>query len=267
MAHNQTRPKSPISWVGGKSKLTATIIPLIPPHHCYVEVFAGAAWVLFRKPPSKVEVINDINSDLTNMYKVIQHHHAAFIDAFEQVLVSRDQFDTFMATPTRILTDIQRAVRFYYMLRTSYAAKIVGQCFSVGAARGSRLNLTLLEQDIKDAHERLKRVWIENRSFAKLIPSLDKPNTFFYIDPPYWDCENVYGKGIFGKDDFAVLRDLLLQVKGKFIMSINDTPQIRELFADFHIKEVATQYSICRDSINDVVELLISNYVLPVADK
>ena len=262
MAQNQIRPRSPISWVGGKSKLTQTIIPLIPAHHCYVEVFAGAAWVLFRKPSSKVEVINDINGELVNMYKVIRHHHEAFIRAFDHVLVSRDQFREFMTTPTEVLTDIQRAVRFFYTLRTSYAAKIVGQTFTSGSERASRLNFDTLSQDIEEAHNRLKRVWVENRPFEVLIPQMDKTNTFFYIDPPYWDCEDVYGKGLFGKDDFVVLRDLCASMKGKFIMSINDVPQIRELFADFCIREVKTQYSVNRNKVSDVTELLIANFEL-----
>ena len=262
MAQNQIRPRSPISWVGGKSKLTQTIIPLIPAHHCYVEVFAGAAWVLFRKPPSKVEVINDINGELVNMYKVIRHHHEAFIRAFDHVLVSRDQFREFMDTPVAVLTDIQRAVRFFYTLRTSYAAKVVGQTFTSGSERASRLNFDTLSQDIEEAHNRLKRVWVENRPFEVLIPQMDKPNTFFYIDPPYWDCEDVYGKGLFGKDDFVVLRDLCAAMKGKFIMSINDVPQIRELFADFCIREVKTQYSVNRNKVSDVTELLIANFEL-----
>ena len=69
-----TQTSSPIAWVGGKSKLTAEIIPIMPAHRCYVEVFAGAAWLLFRKPASKTEVINDINGELVNMYRVIKHH-------------------------------------------------------------------------------------------------------------------------------------------------------------------------------------------------
>lgn len=252
--------KSPISWVGGKSKLTDQIIPLIPPHHGYVEVFAGAAWLLFRKPPSKVEIINDINRDLTNMYKVFRHHPQAFVDAFNHMLVSRDQFDEFMATPPEILTDVQRAARFYYLVRTAFGAKVDHPHFAVGSTRPSRLNLPQLEQDIEAAHARLARVYIENRPFDKVITALDKPSTFFYIDPPYWDCENVYGKGLFSKDDFVRLRDLLANLKGKFILSINDVPQIRELFKDFHIREVCTRYSLCKDSVNDVTELLIMNY-------
>ena len=264
MALNQSRPRSPISWVGGKSKLTQTIIPLIPEHRCYVEVFAGAAWVLFRKPPSKVEVINDINGELVNMYRVIRHHHQAFIEAFDHLLVSQDQFREFMDTSVHVLTDIQRAVKFFYTLRTSYAAKIVGQTFTSGSERASRLNFDNLAESIAEAHERLKRVWVENRPFDVLIPQMDKSTTFFYLDPPYWDCEDVYGKGIFDKDDFTKLRDLCAGMRGKFIMSINDVPEIRELFKDFHIIEVDTQYSVNRNKVSDVTELLIANFPLDV---
>ena len=260
MAKNQTKLKSPISWVGGKSQLTDQIIPLIPPHHGYVEVFAGAAWLLFRKPPSKVEVINDINRELTTMCKVIRHHRDAFIDAFNDMLISRDQFEEFMATPVSILTDIQRAVRFYYIVRTAWGAKITGTHFAIGSVRPSRLNLDQLAQDISAARDRLARVAIENRPFDKVIAALDKPDTFFYIDPPYWDCENVYGKGLFCKDDFVRLRDLLTNIKGKFILSINDVPQIRELFCDFRIIEVKTKYSLSKDNNKDVTELLVMNY-------
>lgn len=255
-----SKPKSPIAWVGGKSKLTDQLIPLIPPHTAYVEVFAGAAWLLFRKPPSKVEVINDINRELTTMYKVFRHHSASFIESFNDMLVSRDQFNDFMATPPETLTDIQRAVRFYYMLRNCFGAKISSYSYVVGATRPPKLNFNLLEQDIKAARDRLSRVNIENRPFDKVIPMLDRPDTFFYVDPPYWDCENDYGKGIFNKDDFTRLRDLLANIKGKFLMSINDVPEIRELFKDFNIQQVKTRYSINASSNNEVTELLIMNY-------
>lgn len=257
--------KSPISWVGGKSQLTDQIIPLIPPHHCYVEVFAGAAWLLFRKPASKVEVINDINRDLTTMYKVMRHHRTAFVESFNEQLVARDQFDEFLATPAETLTDIQRAVRFYYLVRTAWGAKIDSPHFAIGTARPSRLNLSALDADIAAASNRLSRVAIENRPFDKVIQTLDKPDTFFYIDPPYWDCENVYGKGIFSKDDFTRLRDLLVGIKGKFILSINNVPQIRDLFAQFHIQEVNTRYSINKYANTKITELLIMNFAPPAS--
>ena len=122
---NQNKPKSFLAWIGGKSQLTDKIIPLMPEHHCYCEVFAGAAWLLFRKQPSKVEIINDINSDLVTLYRVVQNHLEEFIRYLKWLLVARDEFDRFMMQEVSTLTDIQRAVRFYYIAKTGYGARIV----------------------------------------------------------------------------------------------------------------------------------------------
>ena len=257
-----TTRKSPLAWVGGKSKLTATIIPLIPPHKCYVEAFAGAAWVLFRKPESKVEVINDINSDLVTLYRVIQNHLEEFVRYFKWSLVSRDEFARLQAVPAETLTDIQRSARFYYLLRTAFGAKIVGQCFGVASTSKPRLNLLRLEEDLSEAHLRLSRATIENLPYESLIKRYDSKDTFFYCDPPYWNCENDYGKGLFDKTDFERLRDVLTTCQSKWLVSINNVPQIRELFKDYEFKEVKTSYSINKGETKPVTELLIANYKL-----
>ena len=255
-----TTRKSPLAWVGGKSKLTATIIPLIPPHKCYVETFAGAAWVMFRKPESKVEVINDINSDLVTLYRVIQNHLEEFVRYFKWSLISRDEFSRLQAVPAETLTDIQRSARFYYLLRNAFGAKIVGQCFGIASTSKPRLNLLRLEEDLSEAHLRLSRATIENLPYEQLIKRYDSKDTFFYCDPPYWDCENDYGKGLFSKEDFTNLRDLLAKCQGKWLVSINNVPQIRELFKGYEFKEVQTSYSINKGETKPVTELLISNY-------
>ena len=87
--------RSFLSWMGGKSRLADTIIPLIPAHRCYVEVFAGAAWLLFKKPESKVEVINDINLDLVTLYRVVQNHLDEFVRYLRWILVSCEEFARF----------------------------------------------------------------------------------------------------------------------------------------------------------------------------
>lgn len=253
--------KSPIAWVGGKSKLTSTIIPLIPDHKCYVEVFAGAAWVLFRKEPVKVEVINDINGDLVTLYRVIQNHLEEFVRYFKWALVSRDEWNRLQRVDETTLTDIQRAAKFYYLLKNAFGAKIVGQCYGVANTSPPRLNLVRLEEDLSEAHLRLSRVNIENLSYDQLIKRYDAAHVFFYCDPPYWACENDYGRGIFSRDDFTLLRDTLAAAKGKWLVSINNVPEIRDLFTDFNIKEVKTSYSINMDKNMPVTELLITNYV------
>jgi len=252
--------KSPLAWVGGKSKLTATIIPLIPPHKCYVETFAGAAWVLFRKPESKVEVINDINSDLVTLYRVIQNHLEEFVRYFKWSLISREEFARLQAVPPETLTDIQRAARFYYLVKNAFGAKCVGQSFGIASTSKPRLNLLRLEEDLSEAHLRISRATIENLPYEALIKRYDNKGTFFYCDPPYWDCESDYGKGLFGKEDFTQLRDVLASCQAKWLVSINNVPEIRDLFFGYEFKEVKTSYSINNGNTKPVTELLISNY-------
>ncbi|WP_228519737.1 DNA adenine methylase [Methylophilus sp. QUAN] len=254
--------KSPLGWVGGKSKLTSTIIPLIPPHKCYAEVFAGAAWVLFRKEPSHVEVINDINGDLVTLYRVIQNHLEEFVRYFKWMLIARDEWDRLQRVADDTLTDIQRAARFYYLVRNAFGAKVVGQSFGVSNSTKPRLNFTRLEEELSETHLRLARVTIENLNYEQLIKRYDGDEVFFYVDPPYWDCENDYGKGIFSKDDFMNLRDTLATTKAKWLVSINNVPEIRALFAGYEIREVKTKYSISSKETKAVTELLVSNYPL-----
>jgi len=247
--------KSFLSYLGGKSLLANKIIPKIPEHTCYCEVFAGAAWLLFKKPESQVEIINDINKDL-----VIKHHLEEFIRYLKWTLVARDEFARFKAENADTLTDIQRAVRFYYLLRTGYGAKVTGQTFSVGPTRPSSFNLLRIEEELSAAHLRLSRVYIENMPYQRLIERFDRPGTFFYIDPPYYGCEEDYGKGIFGRDDFTRLADILAGIKGKFILSINDVPEIREAFGQFSIEEINTRYMAAgANRQKRVTELLIKN--------
>lgn len=253
--------KSFLSYLGGKSQLAGKIIPLIPDHQCYVEVFAGAAWMLFRKPESPVEIINDINTELITLYRVIQHHLEEFIRQFKWQLVARDEFNRLRNSPPETLTDIQRAARFYYLLRTGYGAKVCGQSFGVNATRPSSLNLLRIEEELSEAHLRLSRVFVENLPWQRVLERFDKPMTFFYLDPPYYGCEEDYGKGLFSKDDFSQLRDMLHNVQGQFILSLNDRKEVRELFEGFRIETVNTQYTAGgAHRKKSVSEVLIMNY-------
>lgn len=255
-----------LAYMGGKSLLAKKIIPKIPEHKCYVEVFSGAAWLLFKKEEtdSDVEVINDINLDLVTLYRVVKHHLEEFIRYFKWVLVSRDELYRFRNEDPETLTDIQRAVRFYYLLKLGYAARIKDPSFSIATTSRPRLNLLRIEEELSAVHLRLSRVYIENRSYAEVFSRLDKPDTFFYVDPPYYGCEDYYGNYIFARGDFVKLRDILANVSGKFILSINDVDHIRNLFDGFHIETVATSYSAAgADKKKHVNELLIMNYEPP----
>ncbi|NTU42267.1 MAG: DNA adenine methylase [Nitrospirales bacterium] len=251
--------KSFLSYLGGKSLLANRIIRKIPEHSCYCEVFAGAAWLLFKKEESEIEVLNDINTDIVTLYRVVRCHLDEFIRYFRWLLVSRDEFERFKKEAPESLTDIQRAVRFYYLMKTCYGAKMDLPTFSASPTRPPRLNLLRIEEELSQAHLRLSRVFIENRPYANIIERFDRPETFFYVDPPYYGCENDYGKGIFSREDFQVLAGMLKAIKGRFIMSINDHPEIRNLYKDFRIEETPTSYSVSGGS-KKVMELLIMNF-------
>ncbi|KJR41533.1 site-specific DNA methylase [Candidatus Magnetoovum chiemensis] len=253
--------KSFLSYLGGKSLLAKKIIPLFPEHKCYCEVFAGAAWVLFKKEESDTEIINDINSDLVTLFRVVKNHLDEFIRYLRWILVAREEFERFKSENPESLTDIQKAVRFYYLLKNGFASRIKDPTFSISTMRKSNFNLLRVEEELSEAHLRLSRVYIENLRYENFIKRFDREHTFFYIDPPYFGCEDYYGEGIFTRDDFAQLKDILSSIQGKFLMSINDVPEIRDLYEDFIIEEIGTTYSVSgAHGKKKVTELLIRNY-------
>lgn len=232
--------RSFLSYLGGKSLLTNKIIPKMPDHHCYCEVFAGAAWMLFKKNESPVEIINDINTDLCTLYRVVKLHLEEFIRYLKWILVARDEFARFRQEATESLTDIQRAVRFYYLLRCGYGGKVYKPSFNINTTRPSGFNLLRIEEELSAVHLRLSRV---------------------YLDPPYYGFEDCYGKGIFSREEYAALRDRLAGLQGKFILSINDVPEIRQLFKAFKIETIKTSYTAAGGNRRKSVgELLIRNY-------
>lgn len=236
-------------------------MPLIPKHTCYCEVFAGAAWLLFNKPESKSEVINDINVDLVTLYRVVQNHLDEFVRYFRWVLVARDEFERLHRVRSDTLTDVQRAARFFYMLKTGFSSKVNSTTFGMSTGNGPALNLLRIEEELSAAHLRLARVYVENMPFGELIERYDRPHTFFYVDPPYHGCEDDYGKGLFRRTDFAVLAEQLAGIRGKFIMSINDTPEIRKLYGRFRLRRVPTTYSVGNANRKGAVrELLVMNF-------
>lgn len=135
-----------IPWIGGKRRLARRILPLFPAHTCYVEPFCGAAALFFSKAPAKAEVLNDINGELVNLYRVVQHHLEEFLRQFKWALTSRQIFKWLQAQPPEPLTDIQRAARFFYLQKQAFGGKVEGQTFGVATTAPPRLNLLRLEE-------------------------------------------------------------------------------------------------------------------------
>lgn len=252
---------SPLRWPGGKRLTCKRIVEMFPSHVCFVEAFAGAAWVTFKKGQSEVEVLNDIHSDLINFYQVIKTKPYQFLLELQWELCSRQLFMKYknqLENPEG-LSDVERAKNFFYILKTSFA----GMMETYGYAKTARpgLNLVDIEEIVLKVHERLKRVNIESLDWRKLIPKYDSPNTLFFFDPPY-RCKSAGRMYIqsFSDDDFCAFKDTLNALKGKFILTLNKDEFICELFKDFSIEELETRYSMNANLNKAVSELLIRNY-------
>ena len=254
--------KGIIPYFGGKSRLAKTIINKIPEHTCYVEVFAGGASVFFAKDPSPTEIINDLDKDLTTLYRAVKHHPEELYRQFKFSLVSRAEFEREKEVNPETLTDIQRAARYLYLQKSAFGGHITGQTFGTCTTGKPRLNLLSLESTLEDAWRRLMHVVIECKDFRDLIPRYDRPHSFFFLDPPYWNIPGY--KYDFSRRDFLDLKDILQKIEGKFLMTLNDTPEIREIFSGFVIEEATLKYSCCRPASGSRgkvrIELLIMNY-------
>lgn len=254
------RPVSPVvSYIGGKRKLTPSILPWIEavPHVCYAEPFIGMGGVfLQRRYAPKVEIINDRSREVATFFRVLQRHYVHFLDVMKWQITIRDEFDRLCRVDPDTLTDLERAARFLYLQACSYGGKPAGRTFGLNQTQFYGFNLTRLEPLLEAVYSRLQGVVIENLPFDDLIRRYDGPETLFYLDPPYWDCEGFYGKGLFERADFARLAEILAGIQGRFILSINDTPGVRETFAAFFVEEVQTQYTVARGKVADVTELL-----------
>ncbi len=150
-----------LAYVGGKSKLSVTIIDMMPDHTSYVEVFSGGAWVFFRKPPSKYEVINDLDAELITFWQVIRSHKDEFLRQCDYLLCSREIFDIFNSAPVSHLTDIQRAVRYFYIQRMCFGGRVANRTFGTSSARNPRINWDTLPERLSEACKRLCQTTIE----------------------------------------------------------------------------------------------------------
>ena len=249
--------KPPIPRMGGKSKLRKTILERIPEHICYVEPFFGAGWVYFGKEPSKVEVINDIDKELINMFRMIKCHAPEIERVLEYEFSGRDMFEEYKHCTVEYLTEIQRAVRFLYLISQSFAGK--GETFGYGTTSKPASQI-FYQGVLRDIKERLRNTYVENKSFEDIIKRYDRPHSFFFCDPPYFETTG-YGNE-FGEQEHLLLRDTLSQIKGKFMVTINDHPKVREWYKDFNIEEVQVPYSIAKEqkARKEYGELIITNY-------
>ena len=250
-----------MAWVGGKKALRDEILARFPRNYKrYIEVFGGAGWVLFHKPPGNdFEVFNDFNGNLVNLYRCVREQPEALRNELRYMLNSRLDFEYMkgMLHSQAVLPDVRRAAYYYALIRYSYAA---GTSTFGSQPHAMWNNFPLIES----AAGRLQKVVIENKDCVKLIRQYDRPESFFYCDPPYYNADQYYEAVSSDGFDHAGLADALLGIKGKFLLSYNDCPEIRALYdcpgivveGISRLSNIAQRY----ENGKQYPELLISNY-------
>ncbi len=248
----------PISYVGGKRALATRLIEIFPPHTTYVEAFCGGAQLFFHKQPSKVEVLNDLDGEIVNFFRVCQLHHEELLRYSRFVLVSRQWFELLRATDPATLTDVQRAARYLYLLKNSFASIVRHPNYHWHVVQPPGFNLERLPRIIENAHKRLERVQIENLPYEKVLAHYDRKESLFYLDPPYFG-RKLYRYNL-APADFEQLAERLATIRGKFVLSLNDVPEVRTLFQNFQISEVDLPYTSQKASGRRYRELVITNF-------
>jgi DNA adenine methylase len=248
----------PLAYIGGKNRVANRIIELMPPHTTYVEAFSGGAQTLFHKPPSPVEILNDLDGEIVGFFRVCQSHHEELLRYLKYILVSRKWFSLFEKQDPDSLTDIQRAARFFYLQKNAFGGLIRNRSYHYCVVRPPNFNPESLPDLIRNTHERLAKVQIESLPYQQILKRYDRPTTFFYLDPPYFG-RKLY-RFNFEDKDFVELEQNLRHVRGKFILSLNDVPQIRKLFRGYTLREIEFHYTAQRHKGNRYRELLIANF-------
>ena len=250
----------PLSYIGGKRRIAKQLVALIPDHRTYVEPFAGGAQVFFHKPRSKVEVLNDLDDEIVNFLKICQRHPHELSRLLRWQPASRRLFDWHQQQPPGLLTDVERAARFFYLQKNTWGGKRTRQNFHFAVTKPPSYTPATLQKRLLAVAERLDGVQLEASRYDTVLKQYDRPTTFFYLDPPYVGVD-LYQHN-FSDQQFEELVRQLHAITGRFLLSINDCPKARAWFAGFHRMEIAFTYTTTRTP-KPFRELLFANYPLP----
>jgi len=257
---------------GGKFHLAPHIIKLFTPHKVYVEVFGGAASVLLAKPPSPIEVYNDNNGLLVNLFETVRSRPQLLIERSRTLLYSRELYETWREELTESLVQrdpLDAALKTYYCLLSSFIGDPTkGWAFQRSGRDGGPNRWTNLAQRILLLTERLRHVAIDHLDFRDCIKNWDTDKTFFFLDPPYLSTvsKGFYGNG-FHYEDHKELQQLLNAVKARWLMTLDDDPRLRKLYDGWNIQPISSKLSSQKVPLGakrvDLKQILVANYQYP----
>ncbi|MGA8903666.1 MAG: DNA adenine methylase [Candidatus Bathyarchaeia archaeon] len=255
-------------YMGGKALLVKTLLRLIPRNiETYCEVFGGAGNLLLSKPPSNVEVWNDLDGELANLMRVIKTRPRLLIRTARAIPYSRVWYERLqreVKSSGLKGSDVQRAAKFWFLLRASFFGHPEkGWRFALHTSESMRLENGLLL--ILAVSDRLRKVYIDCLDFRRCIKNWDGPDTFFFIDPPYYGATKYRSRGPqFTTWDHEDLAALLRHVDAKWLLTLNDHPRVRELYRGYRVTKVDTQMATAKVAAGEkrprLRQLIIRNY-------
>ncbi len=258
--------KTPISYYGGKQSIIRHILPLIPEHKVYTEVFFGGGTVFFAKEPATNETINDRLDIVVNFYRQVKTNFKQLKELIDSTLVSRSDFITaarIIQSPADEYPPIKRAWAFWVRANMGFANKLDGglkfsnnQCTALPKVIRNKKNRFTM-----DLCHRLENVCIENIDALDILKSRNVKEAFHYIDPPYPNADNGHYKG-YTWEDYKNLLTTMSELKGKFLQSSYNSDMLDQFIKihGWHKKEVIHRIKTPRKSGSAKVEVLIMNY-------
>ena len=243
---------------GGKRYLAKTIVSYIPEHKTYVEPFVGGGAVFFAKEPSEVEVINDLDEEIYKCYSFLQKATEKDLEKLRNMDWNPSKLKHTKLKESKSQTPLEAIYKRIYLINFSFNR------YPDGSYRDAEFSPESLIKRIPKLKERLKNAQIYKNDAIEIIKRFSSLNTFFYLDPPYpGDWAQSFGLG--HAFDLKTLEKALEKVKGKFILSLNNIKENRELFNKYNIKKVAYPRSSTQGpggGRSEDTELLISNFPL-----
>lgn len=218
-------------YLGGKSNLLNVLLPLIPSHRIYVELFGGSGELLFAKPKCHTEVYNDVDGDLVNLFRVVRDKPLEFLEKAEFLVYSRELKENWARDPPPA-DPVEWAVRTWYVYQCAFAGKrFTGWAFSRSKTNHPKSLRTRLDR-ITGLHKRIAEIYVDCLDFRRCIRNWDTEDTFFFMDPPYRGSTQA-NRICMSDEDYSDLAQICRKLQGKFLLTVNAESFFRELFDGF----------------------------------
>lgn len=254
--------RTPITYYGGKQKLVPTILKLIPVHNLYCEPFSGGAAVFFAKEPARVEVLNDTNRELINFYQILQSDPDQLVDELKKTLFSRATFNDAWAIYNypHLFPELKRAWALWVLSIQGFSGQLSATWGYDRLKNTPVKRMKNRKEELEDVAKRLTNVQIECTDAIRIIESRDTEDSFFYVDPPYFnsDCGHYDG---YTESDFRNLLDCLEKIQGKFLLSSYPSDILKEYVQKNNWYSIKKEMKIdAGNSSRKKIEVLTANF-------